>query len=60
MPRPRSTRRAAPKAKGFADMTEAELQALDGERRRAIELERAQLVQDAQAAADAAAAERGK
>lgn len=54
MPRPRRPRAAA-KPKGFADMTEAELQALDGERRRAVELERAQLVADAQRDADAAA-----
>ena len=56
MARPR--RRTAPQDKSFADLTEAELLALDGERRRRVEDERAQLVADAQRAADNAAKER--
>lgn len=49
--RPRKTE---PGAKSFADLTEAELQALEGEARRRVELERAQLVADAQDAANIA------
>lgn len=51
---PRGRPRSAPKTKGFADMTEVELQALEGERRRAVELERAALVAEAQDAANIA------